>query len=148
MAQSTGFDSSSTCSQLPLVEVDLSHNKLGDGGVDYLARALPNACAKLHTINLMRNGVTDAGTKVLSAFLGDARASGHIARIDLSLNALRDDAALGAALATNTGLVELDLSSNALRTGKAIAAALAAGAVSRPHTTRAAAPFLQPRSHR
>ena len=34
------------------------------------------------------------------------------------------------------------------RSDPAIAAALAAGAVSRPHTTRAAAPFLQPRSHR
>ena len=111
-----------SCKDLEVI--DLSHNKLGDKGVDALARSLPNACAKLRTINLMRNGITDAGLKALSSFLGNPKASAHIARIDLSLNALRDDAALGAALATNTGLVELDLSSNALRSGKAIAAAL------------------------
>ena len=44
--------------------------------------------------------------------------------LDLSLNALRDDSAIGKALATNKGLTELDLSSNALRSGEHIAEAL------------------------
>ena len=38
---------------------------------------------------------------------------------------MRDDAALGAALGTNTALTSLDISSNSLRSGRAIAAALA-----------------------
>lgn len=107
-----------------LVELDLRHNKLADRGVAALAVGLRGACKQLHTVRLARNGVTDRGIEALCAFLAEPRASASLTELDLSMNALRDDRKLGAALTTNTRLHHLDLSSNALRSGRALAAAL------------------------
>lgn len=106
-----------------LTVLDLRHNKLGDQGVQKLSDAMRSS-QSLRTLYLTRNGITDRGAASLATFLKDARVSGQLATLDLSLNAIRDDKALGDALTTNTGLTALDVSSNALRSGRAIAAAL------------------------
>jgi hypothetical protein len=104
---------------------DLRHNKLGDEGTAKLAAGLGSACRKLRTVRLARNGITDRGGAALAAVLGDLAASKSVETLDLSLNALRDDSALGGALVKNRALTELDLSSNALRGGRSIVNALA-----------------------
>ena len=111
-----------TCAELR--ELDLSHNNLGDAGAILLASCLHSACKSLEIIRLTRNGITGHGCEALARFLSDAKASSNVKHVDLSLNALHDDSAIGAALATNTSLVDLDLSSNALRGGQSIAQAL------------------------
>jgi Ran GTPase-activating protein (RanGAP) involved in mRNA processing and transport len=107
-----------------LVELDLRHNKLGDAGTVSLAHGLSVSCPSLAVVCVARNNITDRGAAALAKYLSDGHASRSVRQMDLSLNALRSDDALGQALHTNHGLVELDLSSNAICSGEAIARAL------------------------
>jgi Ran GTPase-activating protein (RanGAP) involved in mRNA processing and transport len=111
----------------PLVRLDLSGTRLGDAGVDQLARGL----ATLRSVDaccLQYNALGDAGAASLAWLLRGAEAggAGHpLASLDLAFNAVGSAGAqaLGEALRTNDALTSLFLNSNKL--GDAGGAALA-----------------------
>jgi Ran GTPase-activating protein (RanGAP) involved in mRNA processing and transport len=113
---------------MELVEIDLRHNHLGDLGCAAIIEGLhQSGSRRIATLRLARNGISDKGGAVIASFIGETSPTGRAAALrvlDLSLNALRDDTAIGSALGINKSLTDLDLTSNALRSGKAIAAGL------------------------
>ena len=113
---------------MELVEIDLRHNRLGDLGCAAVIEGLrQSGSQRIATLRLARNGISDKGGAVIASFIGETSPTGRAAALrvlDLSLNAMRDDTAIGSALGMNKNLVDLDLTSNALRSGKAIAAGL------------------------
>ncbi|XP_038618962.1 leucine-rich repeat-containing protein 74B isoform X2 [Tachyglossus aculeatus] len=101
--------------------MDLSENKLGDGGIQALCAALPG------NSTLLRLGLSGnhLGTRA-AAHLADSLLVNHkIESLDLSHNQLDDRAGefLGRALAENTGLKELFLSWNHFHSPGAVALA-------------------------
>ncbi|XP_048036225.1 NACHT, LRR and PYD domains-containing protein 12-like isoform X1 [Megalobrama amblycephala] len=125
-----------------LRELDLSENKLGDGGLMLLSDGLKNPQCKLEKLRLNKSGVTAEGCAALASAL---RSNSHLRELDLTENKIGDGgltllsdglkdphcklekltlwncnitdegcAALASALRSNSHLRELDLTENKL----------------------------------
>ncbi|XP_048011233.1 NACHT, LRR and PYD domains-containing protein 3-like isoform X2 [Megalobrama amblycephala] len=125
-----------------LRELDLSENKLGDGGLMFLSDGLKDPHCKLEKLMLNKSGVTAEGCAALASAL---RSNSHLRELDLTENKIGDGgltllsdglkdphcklekltlwncnitdegcAALASALRSNSHLRELDLTENKL----------------------------------
>ena len=93
-----------------LVELDLRHNKLGDEGAATLMSGLRRSSSTtLKTVRLSRNRITDRGGAAIAEYVADNQACMSLRQLDLSVNALRDDTAIGGAIQANRRLTEMVL---------------------------------------
>ncbi|ROJ33222.1 NACHT, LRR and PYD domains-containing protein 3 [Anabarilius grahami] len=128
-----------------LRELDLTENKLGDGGLTLLSDGLKDPHCKLEKLRLNKSGVTAEGCAALASAL---RSNSHLRELDLTENKIGDGgltllsdglkdphcklekltlwncnitdegcAALASALRSNSHLRELDLTENKLGDG-------------------------------
>ena len=115
---------------MELVEIDLRHNHLGDLGCAAIIEGLhQSGSRRIATLRLARNGISDKGGAVIASFIGETSPTGRAAALrvlDLSLNALRDDTAIGSVLAYRQRLLALVPSHHDHRVGEAIGIRFAA----------------------
>ncbi|KAI8815348.1 hypothetical protein BJ742DRAFT_670594 [Cladochytrium replicatum] len=92
-------------------ELDLSHNKIGDGGARGLAKVLATAGSRLTQLNLANNRIGPLGAKSIGFALADPNRG-----LNLRMNRIADTggAELLTCLTRNVTLRTLDLSCNAL----------------------------------